>query len=936
MHYDEAVRIGGDIRAGVGSLVRMAHIHMTRRADDQAERAITAAQQMDPSNSEVLLMQARLWLLKDKPRRAAKTFEELSRRESVATSALLGLAEAALISGDQAAIGQARKRILLQAGDIPEKRVRAAILAQEDAQFFSTAEKNNIALFLAELAFFLDPSRSVKESLAMIRYQANLLDEAAALFQELLSEPKSEELSRAMLAQIEIQRKELQLGEKRARLRELQSAARIAESGGNLAEAIRHYEEIMAFGQNVFAREVLDAQHALTAVRSRYAGQVERESKAHAFEAMRSGRYADAVEELRKARAVIGTNLVLDGMLAEALLKSATDLDAAKQEAALREILDIELGLQAVQSSLPSSILAQAHVQLGLLMESQTRWVEAVEHYEAARARSSVIPNLSRRLLVARVRANLLNAFLILAAIGLAAAAAIYRWPHLHRTIAAFVRYRMALSRGNRDGEYHALTALVALLPHRTDLRIRLGRMANDRGDEEVSLYLYEQLRRERSLDKEQLLRLFELYERRQDMEKAYGVIVDLLRESSMANPARARLLETKFRLDLAAGRVTDAYQAGRELFMIMPTAWVAEEMVKLTRARADTDVKSLLMFFRAWVRLQPVSSERIVAEVETVLGTLATAERLEQDPGVRELAQFVVDLHMKMDNLRGAAELLENLRLSEKNPLTTLHTLLKIYTSLKDTDAMLRTHRLLYEAQLSNFEFGMNYAAQLRKLGDEPAAEEVFLKLLTHHPNSVELVKTLTESAKRRFDAADISQDPAGLDRAVEFLRTIIGLTVLDTKEIRLLLAKSLIKKGQTDEAIAILQAIEGGGYPRFKAQALTAEAFVRKNQPGLAVDIISKINLDDPNITDDLRKEMQYLQAEALEARGLPEEAAVILDRLILQDITYRDVKARHERLSHVRRRVAAQEACPQCGKPNTPGARFCASCGSSIQPA
>ncbi len=287
-----------------------------------------------------------------------------------------------------------------------------------------------------------------------------------------------------------------------------------------------------------------------------------------------------------------------------------------------------------------------------------------------------------------------------------------------------------------------------------------------------------------------------------------------------------------------------------------------------------------------------------------------------------------MLDTYLKSGEQKRAAEFLESLRLTEKDPVPSLQSLLKIYTSRGDAESILRPMSLLHESQPSNFDFGMKYAEVLQKNGDLREMESVSLKLLAHHPNSVDLVKTLTEMSKVNFE----SEDPLKLDRAIEVFRAIIGQTFLDTKDARLLLARSLIKKGQIDEAIAILQAIEGGGYPRLRAQSLVAEAFLRKNQAGLAADILSKVNFEDPQITEDLYKEMRYLQADALEAENRLEEAVDILDELILRDITFKDVKHRQERLSYARRRSVPQENCPTCGKPNPAGSRFCASCGAA----
>lgn len=934
-HYRDAIEMGGDIRATVGSYVRVAHIQMLRRADAEAEQAIDAALQRDPNHSEARLAQARLMLLQDKPRRAARIFEEMARREQVAVESLVGLIESALILSDESTLTRARSRLMAWIGNRQEVRIHAAQKVRESAEFFANTGKASVAVSLAEISFALDPSHTAKRFLAEIRYQSNQLDAAAELFQELLSDPDARDEARAMLAQIEVQRNELQLESKRARLREIHSAAQDAEIAGRLPEAILAYEEMIKTGRGVFAAEIRDVDTKLAILRRRYAEKTAVESRVQASAALRGGHYEEAVDLLNRAKSVVGTDLVLDGMLAESLLKSAARGDPAAREDALNKILVLQAELDHAGASLRSDVLAQTREQLGLLCESQKRWSDAAVHFAAAKRGPASLPDLSRRLWMARIRANVGRGFLGLVVIVGLTGLTHYVWPNAYRTVVALVRYKIALRQNDRDRRYHALTALAALLPHRTDLRRTLAKMADDKGDPDVSLYLYEQLWRERSLDKEGLLNLFHLYERQKAADKLYGVIGDLLNEN-VAGSTRAKILETKFRLDLDAGRPKEAFLAGHELLAAKPTAWVAEQMIKLLQERSvggeKQELQTFLMIYRTWSRLQPTANDRIASEAEVILKSelkagVAGTEGL--DPKARLLAQFVLELHLKSGNQKRAADLLEAIRMSEKDPVPTLQTLIKLYSSLGDADALFRTRALLYEAQPSHFEYGMQYAALLEKRGDERAKESVLLELLTHHPNSVELVKSLLDNSRAQMESADGS----GLDRPIQTLRAIVGQTFLDTKEARLLLARGLMKKGLTDEAIAILQAIEGGGYPRLKAQAITAEAFLRKNQPGLAVDILSKVNFEDPQITEDLYKEMRYLQADALESQNRMEEAVVILDELILRDITFRDVKERHDRLAHVRRRSVPQEGCPSCGKPNPAGSRFCSTCGKPM---
>ena len=930
--YQEAVQIGGDERATVDALTRIAHIQMLRRADADAEKAILGALERDPQHSEARLAQARLWLLQDKPRLAIRNFEDLSKREPVALPSLLGLIEAALVRNDEKLFKLSRTRLVAWIGQRSEFRQKAAIQARGDAEFFAAADKPDLALQLAELSFSIDPSGSSKQFLAQTLYQANQLDDAAQMYQELLPDPELREWAQIMLKQIEVQRGELQLGTKRARLRELQARAREAEIEGRLPDAISIHEEIISFGKGVFDVEVRDAEARLGSLQKRHVEKTATDARVQASELMRTARHREAAEILKRARSVVGTDLVLDGMRADALLKSSDELRAAEKESALREILEIEAGLEAAASALRSDVLAQTHAQLARILESKRLWAEAAEHYRKALEMSPGLPGVSRRLMTARLRANLPRLLMIGAVLAVAAGILYFRRPKFYHSALAYLRYQIAVRQNNREGEYHALTALAALRPHRIDWRRRLAALALEKGDQEVCLYLHEQLRRERSLDLKGMLNLYDIYEQRREAGKLYDLILEMIKESP-AEPVRSRILETKFRLEMESQKSNDAFLTGRDLMAAKPSAWVAEQMVKLIRTRsAEPDLRMLLSTYRVWLRLQPAAADRIIGQAEEILRKAASdppaapAEPARQD--VQPLTQFVLDALQKSGDLKRAADLLEFVRLSEKDPVTTLRTLLKLYSALGDPEAVFRTTGLMHEASPSNFDFGMNYAQLLEKRGDQARVESVLLTLLPHHPNSVELVRALTDRARALYES-DRPEDP---ERAIELLRGILGRTFLDNKEIRLLLARCLLKNDRADEAIAILQAVEGGGYPRLRAQAVAAEAFLRKNQPGLAFDILSKVNFQDPQITEDLFKEMRYLQSLALEAENRLEEAAAILDELILRDITFRDVKARHERLAPVRR-PQPKEECPACGKSSPAGSRFCTSCGAPL---
>ncbi|MBI4177919.1 tetratricopeptide repeat protein [bacterium] len=922
--YQAALAIGGDLRAVVGALVRTANIHMIRRDLEAAKDSLDEAFRRDPGNSDALRMQARFWILRDQPRRAVKPLEDLVRRAPDALSGMMGLVEAAQVRADPSVLRDAQARLDAALGSSLENRLRAAEQAREDAEFFAAADKPALAEFLASLSLRMDPSPGGKAFLAMAYYQSNRLDSAAALFQEISADPEFQSRAAEMLSQIDIQKKETQIEFRRAQMKALQAAVREAERAGRVEDAVRACEEIISFGRDVFAYEIREAESKLVLFKKEISEKTAVESRRKAFDLMKTGRHAEAAALLRQAKSVIGTDLLLDGMLAEALLQGSSNLTESEQEPALREILGLAAALAASGGSLPSHVLGAAHARLGLIMESRKRWPEALEQYTAARARNADMPDISRRLLKARIRARLPQVFLLLAAaagfVGLTA----WQWPRVYRTILAWMLYQVAIRQANLEREFRALKDLATLLPGRLDLRLKLAHLALKKGDEELGLYLLDQLRREHGLEKDDLVRLYELYERKGDRSKLYTLLDELLKFPLDAG-LRIRFLEKKLDIEMEKASTRMALRTGQEILQIRPSAGLARRMADLTRA--DSDFKNYLSLLRTLIRLDPESERPVVPELEKILPAIEST-----DPELaKDTLRLLIDLHLRSGRQKRAAELLETLLPRESSPAPVLQSLLKIYTGLSETESVFRISRLLFEADTASLEFGFKYAALLELRGRPADALDVYLKILPHQPNNVELVRRLQDIGQAAF----VAGSDKDLDCAVRIFREIIGYTFLDTKEIRLMLARCLMKKGRHDESIAILQAIEGGGYPRLRAQSLAAQAFLLKGQPTLAVDILTKIKFTDPQLTEDLRKEMRYLLADALEATGQTGPAAEIFDQLILEDITYRDVQARHARLARVSRAGQAQ-ACPTCGKPNPAASRFCASCGSAIAPA
>jgi len=116
----------------------------------------------------------------------------------------------------------------------------------------------------------------------------------------------------------------------------------------------------------------------------------------------------------------------------------------------------------------------------------------------------------------------------------------------------------------------------------------------------------------------------------------------------------------------------------------------------------------------------------------------------------------------------------------------------------------------------------------------------------------------------------------------------------------VRFELATRYFKAQQHDDAIPLFQQAQTDGRHRNEARLYIGRAFIEKNLPSQAVDILRNAIEQLELKTDDTAKELNYWLARALEADGQTADARKTYGQLIQLDYNFRDARQRLEALS------------------------------------
>ena len=193
------------------------------------------------------------------------------------------------------------------------------------------------------------------------------------------------------------------------------------------------------------------------------------------------------------------------------------------------------------------------------------------------------------------------------------------------------------------------------------------------------------------------------------------------------------------------------------------------------------------------------------------------------------------------------------------------------------------------------------------RKLGDLEAALEFVERAREYRSDSFDLAKSHGELKvkvlKKRIAKADKLEDPERANEVelelkvfeLELAKSLLVFRPGDA-ELRLNLAKRLLRSGEQDAAISELQQVTADPRSEREARFFLGQAFHAKGFGDLAKKEFL-LAIEDGARPDERTKEILYNLAAIAEAAGEADEARSYYSRIFEVDISYRDVAQKME---------------------------------------
>jgi tetratricopeptide (TPR) repeat protein len=193
------------------------------------------------------------------------------------------------------------------------------------------------------------------------------------------------------------------------------------------------------------------------------------------------------------------------------------------------------------------------------------------------------------------------------------------------------------------------------------------------------------------------------------------------------------------------------------------------------------------------------------------------------------------------------------------------------------------------------------------RKLGDLEAALEFIERAMEYRRDSYDLAKShgalKAKVLKKRIAKADKLEDSEKANKTeaelkdfeLELAGRLLAFRPGDA-ELRLNLAKRLLRAGDYDTAIGELQKVSSDPRAEREARFLLGQAFHAKGFGDLAKKEFL-LAIEDDARPDERTKEILYNLAAITEAAGEAEEARSYYSRIFEVDISYRDVAQKME---------------------------------------
>ncbi len=296
----------------------------------------------------------------------------------------------------------------------------------------------------------------------------------------------------------------------------------------------------------------------------------------------------------------------------------------------------------------------------------------------------------------------------------------------------------------------------------------------------------------------------------------------------------------------------------------------------------------------------------------------------ISRNPGDQNLKDEQRDLSGKLTIVRGkysdAETFRDSLRDADKQKL--LHDAERVQQGEQTLEQIIAAARAAWEAEpASSIKINAYVDALLRRerKAEEDEAVAVLLKAYESTRNysfkqradDVRIrqlrraARALEEQARRTGSDSDRQQARLAtmemIETEIEVHQERVQKYPTDLRA-KFRLGESLFRAGRYDEAIPMLQLGQGDPRSRARCQLLIGRAFLEKQVPSQAVEVLREA-IDGYELSnDDMAKELNYWLARAFEADGKRDEAKAAFGKLLRLDYNYRggDARTRLEALS------------------------------------
>ncbi|MEW6251322.1 MAG: tetratricopeptide repeat protein [Planctomycetota bacterium] len=364
-----------------------------------------------------------------------------------------------------------------------------------------------------------------------------------------------------------------------------------------------------------------------------------------------------------------------------------------------------------------------------------------------------------------------------------------------------------------------------------------------------------------------------------------------------------------------AEGLLKAAIKAG----LLETAKWVAPLAYELLKREEKLNKARFKAFRDTLVEGAALAASRGEGPTETCLLEVAVQSLdylVARSPGDEDLRNEQRDLAGKLTIARGKYEQAEDFRdsLQDAEKQKLLHDSDRVQQGESTLDALVRATRTEWQAAPVNPAKINAYVDALLRAERKPQEDEAVQVLLRAYEQSrnysfklkaddVRLRQLQRQAralvARARQTGADDDKQQARLavleqrQATLEVYRERLTQYPTDLR-VKFRYGTALFESGEYDEAIPVLQQAQADPRNRTRAQLLIGRAFLEKNAPAEACEVLREA-LERHELTDDTSKELMYWLARSYEAAGRPEEARTQYGKLLRLDYNYMNGDAR-----------------------------------------